>query len=153
MFQLPYFLRRLLSTLTYSVPGIGHARGRALDAVYRAVLQARPPARLAWAALCTAWACMAGRPAGMALAGLLHDTLRAACARPSRSLRTFLQLCLLAEKQGMGRRLKHAGSPTVCACGAWECCIMDRRGRREGWRDAWSPACSPYRVPTKDCTR
>ena len=41
---------RLLSTLTYSVPAIGHVRGRALDAVYRTVLQARSctTARLNW---------------------------------------------------------------------------------------------------------
>ena len=32
---------RLLSTLTYSLPAIGHARGKALDMVYRAVLEAR----------------------------------------------------------------------------------------------------------------
>ena len=32
---------RLLSTLTYSMPAIGHTRGQALNTVYRAVLEAR----------------------------------------------------------------------------------------------------------------
>ncbi len=46
---------RLLSTLTYSVPAIGHVRGRALDAVYRTVLQARSctTARLHYVNACT----------------------------------------------------------------------------------------------------
>ena len=104
---------RLLSTLTYSLPAIGHARGKALDMVYRAVLEAR---RILFSSAC----CVPG--SGEQEAGILTLVRKQLVARTLSTRSQENNYCAGARVKRQQRchccRLHPAGCVVgACCCG------------------------------------